>query len=263
MAKSGVKVKVPIILMAWPIVGYIIALMAYIAINFALGASGSLTGNDSMVDILNITLFVIGLVSVVLGTPSFIIGAVLLILRLTAKRGSSRGLGIAGMVLGISSIITFLFGIGFIAGVIGICLSAAAIKRSRDKKGMAVAGLVTSIVGIFISFVVLIVIIMAAYSGVSDEATTSANKVNASTISSNVDKYYVINGVYPSYSELMGSLIDDNVSGSVIDSVGAYGSVKSVEYIPCNGDGGQVWYWDVKSEKYYAFSSGDTSKCQY
>ena len=71
----------------------------------------------------------------------------------------NSGLAIAGMVTGIVSLlficIPFLSIIGFILGIIGIILSGIAIgqinKGQASGKGMAVAGLVTSIIALVIS----------------------------------------------------------------------------------------------------------------
>lgn len=73
-------------------------------------------------------------------------------------------MGVASLVLGIIAIILGIFGstglFGLIIGIIGIILGAMARKKAmeapegsveRDKKGMATAGLVCSIVGTIIS----------------------------------------------------------------------------------------------------------------
>ena len=67
-----------------------------------------------------------------------------------------KGLSIAGMVLGIVgcvfSLATCTVIIGVILSIIGVILSAVALKKcnegTADGKGMAIAGLATSIVGI-------------------------------------------------------------------------------------------------------------------
>ena len=78
---------------------------------------------------------------------------------------SNNGLNIAGMVLGIVAII-FLFipgvsFLGWICGIVGIILSAIAIsnakKAGQKPAGMAVAGLVLSIISIAIGLILVMI----------------------------------------------------------------------------------------------------------
>jgi hypothetical protein len=72
----------------------------------------------------------------------------ILTLPISAGGGGGKGMSIAGMVLGILSILTcWLPYVGLALGTVGLVLSALAFKK-EDAKGMAIAGLVTSIVGI-------------------------------------------------------------------------------------------------------------------
>ncbi len=82
-----------------------------------------------------------------------------------------KGMSIAGMVLGICGCV-FSFAIctvwiGLVLSVIGVVLSGIAMKKcnegTADGKGMAIAGLVTSIVGIGFAIYIL-AIAMAAVS---------------------------------------------------------------------------------------------------
>ena len=62
----------------------------------------------------------------------------------------STGYGIASLVLGIVSIVfcwAFIFGV--VAGILGIIFYVQ--QRKRSPNGMAIAGLVTSIIGLVIS----------------------------------------------------------------------------------------------------------------
>lgn len=70
----------------------------------------------------------------------------------TPASSNGKGLGIAGLVLGIlAAIISFIPCLGMWAilpGVIGIVLSAISMKQAgTGAKGMAIAGLVCSIIG--------------------------------------------------------------------------------------------------------------------
>lgn len=69
----------------------------------------------------------------------------------TPNNQQSKGLSIASMVLGICSVVLFLW-LGFILGLLAIIF--AAIELRRNKNGMAVAGLVTGIVGAVLSLIV-------------------------------------------------------------------------------------------------------------
>ncbi len=82
----------------------------------------------------------------------------------TGQAGASKGLTIAGLVLGIVAIIfAFIPGIGWlgwICGIVGIVLSAISIsasKKAGEKNGMAVAGLVLSILSIAIGIILVMV----------------------------------------------------------------------------------------------------------
>ena len=79
-------------------------------------------------------------------------------------------MAIAGLVLGIVGIVfTFIPGInliGIIAAIIGIILSAIAMKQQPDKKGMAVAGLVLSIIALVI-WVIAVLIVGMLFAGVA------------------------------------------------------------------------------------------------
>lgn len=65
------------------------------------------------------------------------------------------GFGIASLVLGILSILCcWIYG-GFL-GLIGLVLGIVALARRESKKGMAIAGIITSVFGIMILIVILI-----------------------------------------------------------------------------------------------------------
>lgn len=69
----------------------------------------------------------------------------------------SKGLAIASMVLGIVSLVFFCFVyICIPCGLISIILGGVALANKKPGKGMAIAGLVCSIVGIAIYVICLI-----------------------------------------------------------------------------------------------------------
>lgn len=66
----------------------------------------------------------------------------------------SYGISIAGMILGIVSIVFSCTScISFVLGVVGVVLSAVALSANSKGKEMAIAGVVCSIIGIFASIV--------------------------------------------------------------------------------------------------------------
>ena len=71
------------------------------------------------------------------------------------------GMSIAGMILGIVSIVFSCTScISFVLGVVGVVLSAVALSANGKGKEMAIAGVICSIIGIFASIVWGILIIL-------------------------------------------------------------------------------------------------------
>lgn len=73
-------IKLPIALMAWPIVATIIAIAGYAIVNLAIGDS-----NPALVSALNIILFLIGAAAIFFGPISFIGGLILLVISLQRR----------------------------------------------------------------------------------------------------------------------------------------------------------------------------------
>lgn len=70
-----------------------------------------------------------------------------------------NGLAVAGMIVGIVSII---FNFYCITGVIGLILSLVGLKKSKETgagKGMSIAGVICSIVGIIVGIFAIITLI--------------------------------------------------------------------------------------------------------
>ncbi|MBS2961730.1 DUF4190 domain-containing protein [Actinocrinis puniceicyclus] len=74
-----------------------------------------------------------------------------------------RGLAITGMVLGIVGLCTSLFYVGGVVGIVGLVFSIIAIRKAgrgqAAGKGMAIAGLVTSILAIIANVLEIVVIV--------------------------------------------------------------------------------------------------------
>ena len=67
-----------------------------------------------------------------------------------------RGLGIAGMVLGLTTLtFCWVIYIALVTGIIGIILSA--ISRKQGRNGFAKAGLITSIIGLALAIILLFI----------------------------------------------------------------------------------------------------------
>jgi hypothetical protein len=71
-----------------------------------------------------------------------------------------KGLAIASMVLGITSIVPgwCIPYFPFILGLIGVILGGVSLSKKQGGKGMAIAGLVTSIISLVIYLIILIAI---------------------------------------------------------------------------------------------------------
>lgn len=74
-----------------------------------------------------------------------------------------KGMAITGMVLGIVGLVTALFYIGGVLGIIGLIFSIIALRSARrgqsGGRGMAIAGLVTSILAIVVNAIEIILIV--------------------------------------------------------------------------------------------------------
>lgn len=71
------------------------------------------------------------------------------------QQNGSMGMSIAGMVLGIVSIVCCGI-IGVICGIVGVILSVLALKDNKPGRGMAIAGVACSIVGVVGGIIYLI-----------------------------------------------------------------------------------------------------------
>ena len=73
------------------------------------------------------------------------------------NKKKSNGLSMAAMILGIIGLVFSCIYIGILPCLAGLILSIISIKNRENGKGKAIAGLVTSIIGIIIFMLVLFV----------------------------------------------------------------------------------------------------------
>ncbi len=92
----------------------------------------------------------------------------------TAHGGATNGVAVGALVLGILAILFgfLFFPVGIILGIVGIVLgvmgrNAAKRDPSIGREGMALAGLITSIIGIIIGVVLLVVTVIFVGSAVN------------------------------------------------------------------------------------------------
>ena len=94
----------------------------------------------------------------------------------TKNGGRSNGIAVAGMVCGIFAVVTawvpFVAVLGIIAAIVGLALSIPALARSRERgrRGFAIAGVITSAVGLLLGVlgIVLTVVLVRAISAFDD-----------------------------------------------------------------------------------------------
>lgn len=110
----------------------------------------------------------------------------------TPLTNNSNGFGIAALVLGICSIaICCCYGFGLIPAIIGLILGI--VQNKKNSNGIAVSGIVLSIIGILLNAVWLIymvLIISASDSGVWDQFFEEFSKEFSDEFSENYDYYY-------------------------------------------------------------------------
>jgi hypothetical protein len=175
------RLRLPIALMAWPLVAFFGVVILYAVSTFIFSTlssdgSGHVPAPDTVKSVVNVILFVVAVATIIGGPASFIVGLVLL---LSAQRASNDpeatnivnkskevippdtdGMATAGLVIGVLGMMTAWIYLGLVLGVTGICLSAMGYRRSR-RKGIAIIGLATSIVAVIIGLVASIMLALS------------------------------------------------------------------------------------------------------
>lgn len=86
------------------------------------------------------------------------------------KKETGNGFAVASMVLGLVSLILFCTGINIIIAILAIVFGIIHLVKQKQKSGMAVAGIITAVVGIlaFITYWILIIHVAGRVSGPDD-----------------------------------------------------------------------------------------------
>lgn len=88
------------------------------------------------------------------------------------EKKKNSGLGIAGMILGIISVLLVCMCVGGITAIIGLILSIIAVTSVNSKKGFAIAGLILNLIA-FVIFIVLIILVSKNSETTTPTSTTS------------------------------------------------------------------------------------------
>lgn len=102
-------------------------------------------------------------------------------------QSNTKGKAIAGLILGIASLVLPWFGVtsfvSIITGIVGIILSVQVRKMNDENKGMATAGLVLSVIGLVLSGIMVVCTICALCAVGSLAAAAGAAGTDLSSLS--------------------------------------------------------------------------------
>lgn len=116
-------------------------------------------------------------------------------------KAASNGLAIASLILGIVSLVlAAACGAGALFGIIGVVLAVLGMNRAKALagmgRGMAIAGLILSILGIVLS-IILYIVLFAIADNASDEISSWTGKADPSEYSIDVQSCNVDSLGYP------------------------------------------------------------------
>lgn len=150
------------------------------------------------------------------------------------------GLGIAGMVIGIISVLLSCIIIGGFLGIIGLALSIAAITQKGKKKGFSIAGLVLNT----ISIIIMIIVLATGASITSNpEPVTTHNTQPVQKVEESVPE----NDGYATL-EKFNQIETGMTYEAVVDIMGSEGTVLSESEV-----------MDIKTTMYYWYSQNGIS----
>ena len=158
----------------------------------------------------------------------------------TAERG--KGLAIASLVLGILAMLSGIFLIGGLFGIIAIILGAVALSK-KVGKGMSIAGIITGALGI-LGTIGAVVIVTLAVPSMQESSRDTQRKNDVSRISGIVVSLLSVNrGVLPTPEEFVAQFdastfsVDVAASGEPTTLTAIYSTGMS-----CEGVAGQREY---------------------
>lgn len=91
------------------------------------------------------------------------------------QQNPGSGFAIAAMIVGILSMTLCCIG-GFLIGIVGIILGIVSMSRKESGRGMAIAGIVTSVIGILIG-IFIIVEVLAVVVGIGNMSESELNEL--------------------------------------------------------------------------------------
>lgn len=74
-----------------------------------------------------------------------------------------QGLAIAGLVLGVLSLVCCCFGMGFPFAIGSLIVSIISLNQGKPGRGMAIAGIVCSVISLLLSFVMVIASVVGVF----------------------------------------------------------------------------------------------------
>lgn len=112
---------------------------------------------------------------------------------------SSNKLAITALVLGILSFLSSFIMIGGLLGLIGLIFGIIA-KKKKQSPGMAITGMVLSVLSILMALALVVLLAIPAYLGYQHGSSDLERKEDLGVIADSLEDYYTSNGYYP-YAE--------------------------------------------------------------
>lgn len=173
-----------------------------------------------------------------------------------------------GKTLGIVGFIMAFVGlqvVGLILSIVGYDKS----KKAGHKNGLAFAGIILNGIATLLVVILLPIITIVAYNGITIKAKTSTGLSAAHEVVLAAESYDADNGGYPgNLSQLKGesTFIDSTVkqSSAVITSPPSVSS--TIEFYTCGLSGNKIGYWDYANNNVIYVYSGvanDSSTCNF
>jgi len=146
--------------------------------------------------------------------------------------------------------------VGLILSIIGYNKS----KKAGHKNGLALAGIILNSIALAIALILLPLITITAYNGITERANSNLGKSVASSAATYAEVYAAEdNGVYPTtFSQIKSSFTEPvYLSSGILTKAPA--QAKTIEFYTCNGAGNKFGYWDSNLGISSYYDAGDTS----